>query len=429
MGKRYRWLVLAIFMSFVIFHYADKLMISFLTPAIMNEFEITYTEMGMVLTGSLIVASILYPIWGYLYDKYSRTKLISLASFIWGLTTWLSALAKNFFNFLISRSATGIDDSCYPGIYSVVSDYFKPAERGRTMGLLYASNVTGTILGSIISLYVGSQYGWRSAYFLTGSIGVIIALTIYALVKDPQRGISEPELESFEKITQYRISKENIINVLKRRTLLLLYIQCFSAMFAWQVIIFWMFSYLVNVRGYPNDEATFLMIVLMILMTVGYVSGGTLGDFLFKKYRRGRLLLSTIIVFASAILITLTIYAPSKDVFQVMAVITASVIPMASANVIATINDITEPEARSLAISIHEFFGNVGSSMSPLAAGIIADVYGLGIAIASISSLAWAICGIFLFIASIFVVKDMDKLRSLMRERAAIEKRKVEAEK
>jgi hypothetical protein len=53
----------------------------------------------------------------------------------------------------------------------------------------------------------------------------------------------------------------------------------------------------------------------------------------------------------------------------------------------------------------------------------------LGIAIASISSLAWAICGIFLFIASIFVVKDMDKLRSLMRERAAIEKRKVEAEK
>ncbi|MEM4140466.1 MAG: MFS transporter, partial [Nitrososphaeria archaeon] len=101
------------------------------------------------------------------------------------------------------------------------------------------------------------------------------------------------------------------------------------------------------------------------------------------------------------------------------------VIPMASANVIATINDVTEPEARSLAISIHEFFGNVGSSLSPLAAGIIADVYGLGVAIASISSTAWLFCGIFLFIASLFVVKDMDKLRNIMRERAILESKKV----
>lgn len=429
MVKRYRWLVLSVFMSFVIFHYADKLMISFLTPSIMNEFKITYTEMGMVFTGSLIVASILYPTWGYLYDKYSRTKLISLASFIWGATTWVSALARNFSNFLISRSATGIDDSCYPGIYSVVSDYFKPAERGRVMGLLYASNVTGTILGSLISLFVGSQYGWRYAYFLTGSIGILIASIIYIFVKDPQRGISEPELESFSKITVYRISKENILNVLRSRTLILLYIQCFSAMFAWQAIIYWMFSYLVNVRGYPNDEATFFMIVLMILMTFGYIVGGIFGDFLFKKYRRGRLLFSTMIVFASAILITLTIYAGSKDIFQYFAVVTASVIPMASANVIATINDITEPEARSLAISIHEFFGNIGSAMSPLAAGIIADAYGLGVAIASISSTAWLFCGIFLFIASLFMVKDMNKLRSLMHERAQLERKKLEADK
>lgn len=425
MGRRYRWLVLSVFMSFVIFHYADKLLISFLTPSIMNEFGITYTEMGMVLTGSLVVASLLYPTWGYLYDKYSRTKLISLASFIWGATTWLSALARNFFHFLISRSATGIDDSCYPGIYSVVSDYFRPSERGKAMGLLYASNVTGTILGSLISLFVGASYGWRYAYFFTGSIGIVVALMVYLLVKEPQRGISEPELESFIKITEYKISRKNIINILKRKTLLLLYIQCFSAMFAWQAIIYWMFSYLVNVRLYPNDEATFIMIILMVLMTIGYIVGGTFGDFLFKKYRRGRLLFSTLIVFASAILITLTIYAESKEIFQYFAVVTASVIPMASANVIATINDVTEPEARSLAISIHEFFGNVGSSLSPLAAGIIADAYGLGVAIASISSTAWLFCGIFLFIASLFVVKDMDKLRNIMRERAILESKKV----
>jgi Na+/H+ antiporter NhaC len=31
-------------------------------------------------------------VWGYLYDRYARAKLLALASLIWGSTTWLNAL-------------------------------------------------------------------------------------------------------------------------------------------------------------------------------------------------------------------------------------------------------------------------------------------------------------------------------------------------
>ena len=53
-------------------------------------------QMGAVSTGALFVAALFYPVWGYLYDRYGRAKLLALASFIWGATTWLNAIAPNF---------------------------------------------------------------------------------------------------------------------------------------------------------------------------------------------------------------------------------------------------------------------------------------------------------------------------------------------
>jgi len=57
----YRWFVIAVFFCFMLLHQSDKLLIGPLTPAIMDEFGISMTQMGAVTTGALVVASILYP--------------------------------------------------------------------------------------------------------------------------------------------------------------------------------------------------------------------------------------------------------------------------------------------------------------------------------------------------------------------------------
>lgn len=52
-------------------------MIDPLTPRIMEEFHITAGQMGLVDTLALVVATMFYPIWGYLYDHYARPKLLA----------------------------------------------------------------------------------------------------------------------------------------------------------------------------------------------------------------------------------------------------------------------------------------------------------------------------------------------------------------
>ena len=61
----------------MLLHQADKLLIGPLTTPIMAEFNLNRAQMGFVTTGALLVGAVMYPLWGYLYDRYARAKLLA----------------------------------------------------------------------------------------------------------------------------------------------------------------------------------------------------------------------------------------------------------------------------------------------------------------------------------------------------------------
>src|SRR3972149_5572956 len=189
--RGYRWFVVGVFFGFILLHQTDRLLISPLTTSIMEEFQISKTQMGLVTSAALVVGGILFPLWGYLYDRFARPKLLALASLVWGSTTWLAAIAPTYPAFLAARASTGIDDSSYPGIYSLIADYFGPAMRGRVYGLLQLSQPLGYLLGIGLALGLGPVIGWRKVFYLTGSIGIVVAALVFFLGGGGPRGGSE----------------------------------------------------------------------------------------------------------------------------------------------------------------------------------------------------------------------------------------------
>ena len=228
----------------MLLHQADKLLIGPLTTPIMETFNIDEIQMGAVFTGALLVGAILYPLWGYLYDRYARARLLALASFIWGSTTWISAIAPTYPLFLFSRASTGIDDSSYPGLYSLIADYFGPAVRGKIYGILQLAQPLGYMLGLILATVVSGIIGWRSVFYLTGSLGIVLAIVIFFGVKEAPRGKSEPELAELEHIGVYRFDKSIALGLFRKRSLLFLFAQGFIGVFPWNVITYWFFRYL-----------------------------------------------------------------------------------------------------------------------------------------------------------------------------------------
>jgi MFS family permease len=281
-SPRYRWFVVAVFFVFMLLHQADKLLIGPLTTPIMEEFGIDEAQMGAVFTGALLLGAFAYLGWGYLYDRFARPKLLALAALLWGSTTWLSAIAPTFSAFLVTRASTGIDDSSYPGLHSLISDYFEPRVRGKIYGLLQVAMPVGYLLGMILGLTLGEQIGWRGVFYITGSLGVVLAAVIFFGVREVPRGRSEPELAGLEEIRTYRFSWQAARGLFRRRSLLFLYAQGFFGVFPWNVITYWFFRYLETERGYDSDTVLLTMMVAVLVLAAGYYLGGALGDWLFR---------------------------------------------------------------------------------------------------------------------------------------------------
>lgn len=424
--NRYRWFVVAVFFIFMLLHQTDKLLIGPLTTQIMETFQIDEVQMGALTTGALLVGAILYPVWGYLYDRYARSKLLALAAFIWGSTTWLSAIAPTYPTFLVTRASTGVDDSSYPGLYSLISDYFGPQLRGKVYGLLQLSQPIGYMIGLLMATLLSGLLGWRGIFYITGTLGVVIAIIIFFGVKEPERGRAEPELEELEKIGVYRFNMKTALGLFRKRSLILLFLQGFVGVFPWNVITYWFFHYLETERGYDQTSVLTTMAPAILVLAAGYFIGGALGDFFFKRTPRGRVLVSLFGVIAGAIFLTFTMNVPLENqlLFTGLLILTAFFMPFASPNVISTVYDITLPEVRSTSLAVQYFIENFGAAMAPLIAGFIARDSSFQVAILAICITAWALGAIFLTFTAYFVPHDIAVLRAQMRERAEIEKLK-----
>ena len=419
-----RRFVLATFFVFIFLHQTDRLLISPLTTDIMGTFAISKTQMGLISSAALLVGGALFLVWGYLYDRYARAPLLALASAVWGVTTWLSARAPTYPTFLLARASTGIDDASYPGLYSLIADYFAPAVRGRIFGLLQLAQPMGFLAATVLALTLGKSLGWRNLFLITGSAGIVLAVVIFFGVREPPRGQSEPELEGIEQTVRYRFDRRQAEALLRKRSLQLLFAQGFVGVFPWNVITFWFFAYLELERGYDEMQILWTMAPAVLVLSAGYVVGGSLGDRAFRRTPRGRLLVSTAGVLLGALFLTATLTVPidQPGLFLALLLVTAIFVPFASPNVVSSVYDIALPEVRSTALSVQSFVEEGGAAMAPFLAGWLADQSSLRTSILTICVSAWLISSVFLAFAARAIPRDIDTLRSQLRERAEVER-------
>lgn len=422
-----RWSVVAIFFAFMLLHQSDRLLIGPLTTPIMETYGINEAQMGAVFTGAALVAGALYPVWGYLYDRFARPKLLALASLVWGCTTWLSAIAPSFPSFLVTRSSTGIDDSAYPGLYSLVSDYFGPTMRGRVYGVLQLAQPLGYLLGMILAMSLKDSLGWRGVFYLTGALGVLVAVAIFFGVRDLPRGRAEPEMADLADVGVFRFDKSIALGLMRKPAMLLLYIQGFFGVFPWQVVTYWFFRYLETERKYSSDVVLVTMVIAVLVMAAGYFVGGGLGDAAFRRTPRGRVIVASTGILLGMVFMALAVTTPAAEYgrFLFFLVLTTLVMPWAGPNVIATIYDIAPPEVRSTALSVNYFIEQGGSAIAPLLAGMIAVGSSLGTAILVISTAGWAVCGVVFVTVGFLLPGEIAALRALMRKRADAQRAKA----
>lgn len=283
---RAAWYVAFVFFLFMPLHNADKFLISPLLTMIRDEFKLTYTELGTIQMGSVLVAVAFMPIWGYLFDRYARPPLVALASAIWGGTTILSTMSTNYLELIVTRAMIGIDNEATSGVVSFLGDYFPPEKRSTVLGILYTSNALGALIGVFIRTLMSAFLGWRSAFVITAVPGLLLAALVIVTVKDRLRGATEPELLRVRDRLKDTFSGESLVKLLKLRSTALLFAQGFFGVFPWQILSYWLFTYMEDVRHFNSEEMLMIMLAALLAMVVGNVVAGVLSDWSFKRSLR-----------------------------------------------------------------------------------------------------------------------------------------------
>ena len=180
-------------LSFInLFSYLDRYIVSALIESLKHaELACRTRILGSLMSGFLVVYTLTAPVFGALGDRRSRPRLIALGVACWSFATALSGFAGSYLTLLAARASVGVGEAAYVTIApSLLSDYFPVRQRGRVMAIFFCAIPVGSALGYVVGGLVDKHYGWRTAFFVAGGPGLLLA-ALCLLLRDPPRGAQD----------------------------------------------------------------------------------------------------------------------------------------------------------------------------------------------------------------------------------------------
>ena len=146
------------------------------------EFNLSGSDIGTILAVFQVGYTIVVVLTGRLADIIGIKKVIFWATFLTGIfSTAFIFLAEGFYSILVLRLLTGLSAGAIyaPGM-ALLSNWFKPRQRGRAIGA-YTAALTLAYGGSyFIASPLAAAYGWRAGMLWT-SLPVFAAVILLGL--------------------------------------------------------------------------------------------------------------------------------------------------------------------------------------------------------------------------------------------------------
>jgi len=194
-SEGYKRVVLATLTLVYALNFIDRTIIGIIGQPMKESLGITDNQLGLL--GGLAFA-LLYTILGVpiarLAERFSRVNIMAICIALWSAFTALCGVAPNFAVMLAMRVGVGIGEAgCSPPAHSLISDYYEPKRRASALSVYAFGIPVGGMLGAVLGGLIAQYLNWRMAFFIVGAPGVLVALALKLLVKEPPRGHSDIE--------------------------------------------------------------------------------------------------------------------------------------------------------------------------------------------------------------------------------------------
>ncbi|HZH40478.1 MAG TPA: MFS transporter [Gemmatimonadales bacterium] len=362
-----------------LFNYLDRYVVAALTESLKNSpLHPTDAQLGLLGTSFLVVYTLTAPLFGRAGDRGPRARLLGIGVFIWSLATAGAGLVRTMFQLLVARALVGVGEAAYGTVGpSLLADYYPRERRGRVFAIFFMAIPVGSALGFVVGGLADHLWGWRSAFFIAGGPGLILALLAARLWDAPRGAHDEPAAPSASGLGPA------LRSLAANRSYVLTVLGYAAYTFALGGLAYWMAGFLERVRHVPKTTATSGFGGIVVLTgLVGTALGGWLGDRWLRRTPRAYLALSGIATLLAAPFFALALLSPAPAVFW-PAMIVAQLLMFASTGPInSQIVNVVHPAIRTTGVAVSVFtIHALGDCWSPLLVGVISDHAGLGMAV------------------------------------------------
>jgi EmrB/QacA subfamily drug resistance transporter len=157
----------------------DQTIVGTAMPRIVADLQ-GFDKYAWVTTAYLLTSTAVVPISGKLSDMYGRKSFLIGSSALFVMTSALCGLSQDMNQLIVFRGLQGVAGGVLTStVFTVISQIFPPAERGRIQGVFSGIFGLASIIGPLLGGYLTDNLSWRWVFYVNLPVGLVALVVLW----------------------------------------------------------------------------------------------------------------------------------------------------------------------------------------------------------------------------------------------------------
>ena len=282
----YRWVVCALIFFATTVNYVDRQVIGILKTTLQTELGWSEIDYGDIVFAFSLAYAIGLFFSGRIVDRLGTKRGYALSLTVWSFAAMAHAAASTVGGFRAARFALGLGEAGnFPAAIKTVTEWFPRKERALATGIFNSGTNVGAIVAPLVVPWITIQYGWQSAFLITGAIGLLWLGLWWPLYGDPEKHprVSPAELAYIRSEKDEPPARVSYAELFRHRQMWAFAIAKFMTDPVWWLYLYWVPDFLNRNYGLDLQHIGPPLVAIYIVADVGSIGGGWLSSSLLKR--------------------------------------------------------------------------------------------------------------------------------------------------